>query len=408
MTAIEHDVSVGERALGALLDASHTVAPDDVAALLAETGESLGLHDLTVFLVDYEQRTLMPLPRPGVTSPEPLDIDATLAGRAFRTLAPVSAPTEGGHRLWQPLLDGTSRLGVLGATLDDGDERTRDRCRHLASVAADLIVTREAYGDVFVLTRRRRPVSLAAEMQWSLLPPLTYATHRVVISAMLEPSYEVAGDTFDYAHVDGVAHFAIIDAMGHGFEATRMASVAVHVYRHCRRRGLDLEATRHEMDAVIAETFGPDRFLTAQLARLHVDSGRLRWLNAGHPTPLLLRNGKVVGDLACEPTLPIGFGGATSEIATEALEPGDRLLFFTDGVIEARDAQGAFFGRERLADLLVRAAGAALPMPETLRRLGHAILDHQDGTLQDDATTLVIEWLGPQDATDPLDTGPGA
>jgi serine phosphatase RsbU (regulator of sigma subunit) len=71
------------------------------------------------------------------------------------------------------------------------------------------------------------------------------------------------------------------------------------------------------------------------------------------------------------------------------------LLLYTDGAIEARSPDGEFFGQERLVDLLVRNLAAGLPAPETMRRVTHALLDHQAGDLDDDATLLLVEWHGP-------------
>jgi serine phosphatase RsbU (regulator of sigma subunit) len=85
---------------------------------------------------------------------------------------------------------------------------------------------------------------------------------------------------------------------------------------------------------------------------------------------------------------PVRAGGASREY----LEPGDRLLFYSDGIVEARDAEGTFFGERRLVDLTERTEQAGLSAPETLRRLAAAILDHQAGKLQDDATLLMLDW----------------
>jgi serine phosphatase RsbU (regulator of sigma subunit) len=98
--------------------------------------------------------------------------------------------------------------------------------------------------------------------------------------------------------------------------------------------------------------------------------------------------------MTMEPGFPLGFGSRDDSVAEITLEPGDRLVLFSDGVVEARSAEGSFFGADRLVDLLVRQESYQLPLPETLRRLIAAVLEHQQGTLQDDATVLMLEWRG--------------
>lgn len=387
--------SAGERALTGLLDSSHYAAPDELASLIARSAVELGAREAIVYVVGYEQRYLIPLTGDGVPARERLEIDHTLGGRAFRSLELLRAEAEdGGERWWVPLLNGTSRIGVLELVLPTVDGLLERWARTFAGLVATLVVTKNLYGDVFDLARRTDEMTLAAEMQWELLPPLTFSDGRITVSGVLEPSHRVAGDTFDYALNDGTLHLAVIDAMGHGFEATLMTTVVVGVYRHSRRCRLSLAETYAAMDDAISWQFGLDRFVTGQLAEVDTATGALRWLNAGHPPPLLTRGNNLVGPLQCEPTLPIGFGGAVAEIAEYQLQPGDRLVFVTDGVLEARSPDGDFFGEPRLGDHLVRATIAGLPAPETVRRLAAAILEHQDGPLRDDATTVFVEWAG--------------
>ncbi|HEY0534332.1 MAG TPA: PP2C family protein-serine/threonine phosphatase, partial [Actinoplanes sp.] len=120
--------------------------------------------------------------------------------------------------------------------------------------------------------------------------------------------------------------------------------------------------------------------------------GMLRYANAGHPAPLLLRSGHVVHELSKGRRLPLGLGGPPDEIAEHRMEPGDRLLLYTDGITEARDPAGELFGIRRLADHAERHAAAGLPASETLRRLAQAVAGHQDGPARDDATLLLAEW----------------
>lgn len=386
-----------ERALGSLLEAGHTLAPDEVAPTVARHMAMIGMDDVVFYLVDLDQRRLVRLGRAESTAEEYLGIDDTPAGQAFRTQEAVCepAPAGAGVRLWVPLIDGADRLGVLATTVAEADDLTRSRAMHMASVTAGLVVSKSSYGDNLVLTRRLRDMDLAAELRWSMLPPLTYTNDRVAVAGMLEPAYEIAGDAFDYAVNGDLAHLAIIDAMGHGLEASRMANLAVGSYRHSRRRGLDLEETFSAMDSVVADQFGTEKFVTGQLVRLDLSTGVLTWVNAGHPRPLLCHNGRAANDLHCESSLPLGMGYVPAEVAEVSLESGDAVLFLTDGVVEARSPGGEFFGRDRLAQMWLETSAGGEPPAEILRRLCHGVLDHQQGRLQDDATLLMLVWTGP-------------
>jgi hypothetical protein len=379
--------------LGHLLEASHDLAPDELVAAVARAGKALDAEDVAIYLVDYDQTLLVPLP--DGTDRTPLGIDTTLAGRAYAAIAVQEADSEEGRRLWLPLLDGAERLGVLGLTLPRVDSPLRKRCTWLATLVAELILSKDQYTDTYAMVRRRQPMRLAAELQWQLLPPLTFVTPWVVIAGLLEPAYEVAGDAFDYAVNGDTAHLAVIDPVGHDLTASILAAVTVGSYRHSRRAGLDLAATHAAMDQAIATQFGGERFVTGQLAQLDCGTGQLQWVNAGHPLPLLVRRAKVIGTLACQAAPPLGLGFGQAQIAAAALEPADRVLFYTDGVTEGRNLAGEPFGEDRLADLVVRETLAGQPAAETMRRLAHAILAHQGTKPRDDATMVFLEWPGP-------------
>ena len=91
----------------------------------------------------------------------------------------------------------------------------------IAALVAELIASRRFYGDAVERTRRRLPMQLAAEIVWNQLPPLTFAANDTVVTAVLEPCYDVGGDAFDYAANGDVLHVALFDTVGHGIERER-------------------------------------------------------------------------------------------------------------------------------------------------------------------------------------------
>jgi serine phosphatase RsbU (regulator of sigma subunit) len=393
--------SYDERALAALraiLRPAHVMTPDDMATVVERAGQVLGATTAVVYLVDYEQTVLVPLGgREGV---EPVLIEGTVAGRAFTDVSPMTANGHGSVTLWSPVLDGTERVGVLqlifpGAALDaDATAAAED----VAGLLAELLVTRGRYGDAIERVRRRTPMSVPAELQWRLLPPLTFVSPLVAIAGVLAPATEVAGDSFDYALNGDTAHVAIFDAMGHGLEAALLASVAVSSYRNARRAGADLASTVRFVDAQLADEFGSDKFVTAIMGELDVSTGWWRWATCGHPHALLVREAKVVKELSQVVAPPLGLRllGEAPPTGSERLQRGDRILLYSDGVPEARDGDGGFFGTERLVEFIARHSAAGRPAAETMRRLSRAILAHQSGALQDDATTVMVEWLTPE------------
>jgi serine phosphatase RsbU (regulator of sigma subunit) len=191
--------------------------------------------------------------------------------------------------------------------------------------------------------------------------------------------------------------------MGHGLDAAVMATLAIGSYRHARRVGVGLEDLYAAMDRALSSQFGADRFATAQMARLNVDSGQLRWVNAGHPSPLLLRAGRVAQVLESPPTLPVGFGGARPLVSETTLQRGDRVLFFTDGLVEHHDEGGAQFGEVRMRSLIERVETEGVPVQETVRRMSRALMHERGGATRDDSTLLMLEWRGAP--RDDLDTG---
>jgi hypothetical protein len=377
-----------------------------VAVAVERAARPLGVSAAQIYLADLQQRNLTLLQPGAGRDGSVLPVDSTLAGRAYQTITiQITAGASGGqaYQVWIPLVDGTERLGVLGLTVADVSDAMLDQYRTLASLAGVMVMAKASYSDTYARTQRDREMALQAELIWAALPPRTFATDRVLVAASLEPAYEAGGDAFDYSLLGDHLHVSVFDALGRDLAAGLLASVGIASCRSTRRAGGSLADIAAIADDAIAGFFRDDRFVTALLCDLDVTTGLLSWIPCGHPPPLLIRGDRTVRELTRPARPPLGLAALyrrrvrdDAEVApacTERLEPGDRILLYTDGVTEGRAADGTPFDLERLSDLVIRHSAARLPAPELMRRLNHAIVGYQEGKLRDDATAVLIEWL---------------
>jgi hypothetical protein len=382
-------------ALVELLSAVGSAPPERLPELAARSGRALGVESV-LYLIDHEHRRLVRLPTTDDPEHPAVGVEGTVPGRAFRTTRILSSDREGHPKLWVPVLDGADRLGVLEVHLADPadlyEPTLRQQCLWLAAMLGHLVSSMGVYGDLLERPRRRRALTPSAELIWQQLPPLTAATDDFVLAGMLEPSYEVGGDAYDYALSEHTVSLAIFDAVGHGMPAALLAAAALAGYRSARRDGRGVFDQAVTIDDVVSASFRHSSFVTGVLAELDVASGRLRYVNAGHPAPLVLRDGRVVKELSGGRRVPFGLETGGITVGEEVLQPGDWLALYTDGITEARNAAGAWFGEARLVDFLTREIAAGQPPPETVRRLTKAVLEHQGGLLQDDASILLARW----------------
>jgi len=374
------------------LDAAARVVPGQAPALVDAVRDVLGAQAGRVFVADYSLRRLQQV---DVTGPvgDPHEMAGTIAGRSFTSGEVV---VSGGDPtvVTVPLVNGTDRIGMLELDYDPWDGGLPAGWERVVAVFVWVLISESRYSDLWVRASGSEPLSAAAEIQWDLLPPLSCSTDEVAVGGILEPAYEIGGDSFDYAINGSRLEFAVVDAIGHGMSAVLMSAAAINSLRSARRSGVELSAAYRQTDQLIETRFGHSNYVTGQLGSLDLTTGVLTWVNAGHVLPMLVRNGTYAGELVCKASMPLGLGGPVVEIATEPLQRGDRVLFYTDGITESRSPDGAFFGRERLADFLVRAALEDVPVAETARRLSTNVIDYVDSALSDDATLLLIEYRG--------------
>jgi len=439
------DALAGQIVAG-LLARTHLLEPGMVPEVITEAARPLGVQAARVYLSDLQQRSLRLLPSGAGQPRDALAINTTIAGRAYRTIQVQESQGTGPaavHHVWIPIVDGTERLGVMELEVSDVSPAKLTWLKAFASLAALVIVSKASYSDTYAETRRTQEMALQAELVWAFLPPRTFATDRILVAATLEPAYAVGGDAFDYSMLGADdLYVAIFDAAGHDLSSGLMASVAMASCRSTRRAGGTLTEMVSHADHAITAQFGGNRFVTALLCHLDVGTGVFTWAPCGHPPPLLIRRNRVVKELDRGQRLPLGMSevdaiyrrkhrlapesapdntaditahdaadaapdsapelddideSAAVPLHTERLEAGDRILLYTDGITEGRAADGSPFGVERLIDFIIRHSHDGTPAPEMIRRLHHAISDYQHGTLMDDATIVMLEWL-PDDA----------
>ncbi len=231
-------------------------------------------------------------------------------------------------------------------------------------------------------------MNLAAEMQWDmLLPPLGFASPELAIAGMLEPAYLVAGDAFDYSLNGDVLDFAILDAMGHGVNSTLASTLALGAFRFGRRRQLALTVVAELIDDALIERFDGDEFVTGNIGQLDIATGLFRWVNAGHPLPLLVRRGAVRPIGSYSPMLG-AYEAAEWSRTSLALEHSDVLVLFTDGVFDAVGAAERF-GEERLERTLTGATDAQ----DAVARIDAALSAFAVGKQTDDTAILAVQRI---------------
>jgi serine phosphatase RsbU (regulator of sigma subunit) len=384
--------------LGELIRELDTAAPYDLVDVCEEwLGRWLGARWSTLLLADYSQTVLEPVPGRGAGAPSGgrYAVRDGAAGASYREQRVVREPDGGGAghdlMLCVPVTIRTECLGVLVVGLPaQTEDSVADVLVDVATVLAHVLAGARRYTDRFEALRRRKDLGLAAEIQWELLPVLAYELPVFSIAGALEPTYEIGGDTFDYAVSASRLTISITDAVGHGLRAALLGSLAVAAMRNTRRGGGEILAQAAAANQHLHEQFPGPSFVTGQLLEIDVFEGSALVINAGHPTPLLLRDGAVV-PVPLVPDLPFGlYGDTVYRTQRFTLRHGDRLLLTTDGITEAHFAGGSAFGVDRVAELLT--AQAHHSPTEFVRQLTAAVLEFRNGELSDDATAVCLDW----------------
>ena len=289
--------------LGGLVRELDRAAPTDLVEVCRTwVVQNLGVQECALLLADYSETTLEPVPGAERVMELPrLDVDGSAAGLAYRQQRAVHAtvPTRGEAApestvTYLPVSMRTERLGVLAViTRATNETDLLVILNDVAQILAYVLTGARRYTDQFETLRRRRDLGLAAEIQWELLPVLAYELPRFSIAGALEPAYDIGGDTFDYAVSAQLLTVSITDAVGHGLRAAILSSLTVSAMRNTRRGGSTIVDQTRTANRHLTEQFGHAEFVTGLILQLEVATGHGFIINAGHPPPLLLRDGAV-------------------------------------------------------------------------------------------------------------------
>jgi serine phosphatase RsbU (regulator of sigma subunit) len=377
--------------LAAVENAPPVAAADVVGDLL---GQVMGASAVAFLIADFSGDALIRLGHSGTPrassggeTAERVALKGTAHGEVLAGQAVRLDKQDDGWRLLAPVTNRGEAIGVLELWLpSEPDEQCVADVALAAHALAYIVIANRRFTDLFEWGQRSVPLSLAAEIQHRLLPAAyTCEASQFTVAAWLEPAGNIAGDTFDFSLERETLHLSMTDALGHAVHAAVLATVLVGAIRNGRRAGVELAERARDASSALAAYCPRGEYVTGQLVRVDLQTGTAEVVNAGHPPPLRLRAGRVT-EVELKPDLPFGLGEHQYRVQPLPLEPGDRVVFVTDGLLE-RNASSVDI------ETLI-AQGAELHPREAVQRLIQAVLSATGGQLKDDATVMCLDWRG--------------
>ncbi|PZV99983.1 Serine phosphatase RsbU, regulator of sigma subunit [Micromonospora phaseoli] len=387
--------------LNEVLLAVEKAAPvDAVEAVTRSIGVNLDALSMSFLVADMSGRALVRLVhvpigyvpggrRHGEDVAMVLPFDGGLQEQALRAQRVLVEYADDQYVVRAPVTQRGEAIGLLEIALSAAPtDGILQRVSRAAHTLAFVVIANRRHTDLFEWGQRTSPFTLAAEIQRRLLPAsFTCEADSFTLAAWLEPAASIGGDTFDYSVARDLLHFSITDAVGHGVHSALTATLCVGGLRNARRRGGTLlEQAQAADEALVDNAPAVSPFATGLLGRLDLSTGSLALVNAGHPTPLLLRDGATQA-VALPANRPFGvLRHKPYRVAGLELRPGDRLVLLTDGMLERGAA--ALDLPTRLQHL------SALHPREAVRVLGDLVLEVAGPVLPDDACLMILDWHG--------------
>ena len=371
--------------------------PDDMVGPLQELlGEHLGATDVHILLTNYQLTALRPLHDRSADWDEHVVLGDTLAGQAFAQQRAVTEQTsEGGVGVCVPIGVRGERLGVLSLRVHDvpspsalaGLGRVADTLAYAVQAAAHQT-------DAMTRAARSRRLTLAAELQWQLLPGRGCQGPEYELAGHLEPTYRVQADNFDWSQDGNQLTLSVTDAARQHRGTSLLPTLAVTALRNARRAGLDVaDQAILAGQAVYAHHQGREHISTLLMA-IDLTNGQATAVLAGSPR-LFVHRGSTVLEPQLSEQDPLGMFEDTEYFSEHlVLQPGDRVLLLTDGVHATPSPASEKYADTALIDLLERTRDE--PVTTVIRTIIDGLQRHHDNAeLADDAVILIVDWTGP-------------
>ncbi|MFE3825670.1 PP2C family protein-serine/threonine phosphatase [Streptomyces sp. NPDC059092] len=377
--------------------AVRAAAPHDlVGALRGALATAYGASSVTLYLADYALTVLRTVDDPSAPAAEGLSLHNTPEGRAFGSQEPreqeIRHRDAVDHHL--PVTVRGERLGILTVRLPSGPStpETVDDLAQVADLLGHEILVAERDTDLYQRARRATRLTLAAEMQWELLPARACTAREYAIGAQLEPAYAIHGDNFDWAADATELTLAVTNGMGEGIQASLLTNLAVNALRNARRAGIGIADQAALADQALYEQHRGASYVSTLLLRFELATGRVEAVDAGSPE-LWRQRGKTVERVELDAQLPLGmFEESDYVVQSFQVDPGDRLLFVSDGVYATLSPQGEAYGDRALARAI--SSTSLLPAAMVPRAVLRELAAYRETESTDDALVLCLDWFG--------------
>ena len=385
-----------------VLQALDQARPDAAIEVLRSVlGKYLNASEVHLLLANYQLTALRPIQDPDDRS----ELGDSPAGEVFVTQLPVVHENASGQAVvYLPVSIRGDRLGVLQLSIPEApSQHDIDQMGELGTIIGYALQAAARQTDAIERTARSQRLTLAAELQWQLLPGRGCRGPEYRLAGHLEPAYHVHADNFDWSQDGDHLLLSVTDAARYGQSASLLTTLAVTALRNARRGGADLAAQAAMADQAVYAHHQGGQYVSTLLVGIDLSSGHATAVRAGSPRLFVLRDDEVLAPPLAD-QLPLGMFDGTDYVAEHfALANGDRLLLLSNGIHAALSPAREHFADRRLPELL--RATADLQVGGVVRRMIQELFEHRDlAELDDDAAVICLDWIGPgsADPTHPL------